>query len=346
MPVPDLLHQLLTAPSPSGSEERASAVWRAAAAPFAEVSGDTLGSSFARVAGRSGGPVCALVGHIDEIGVIATHVDDQGIVWIRRIGGFGVEPLVGQRVEFLSGVKGLVARRRDTATPQAERKIADISDLHVDIGARDGDEARSLVRPGDAAVLSAEPAELLNGRIVSRSLDNRLGAYIALEAARRTAEAGAPGDVVAIAAAQEEIGCHGARTAVFALDPDLALVFDVTTASDSPGADPKDDGEHALGSGPTILRGPLLHPRLVELLVETAEADGIPYTLEAAGGQTNTDADYTHISRAGVPTGVVSVPLRYMHSPSELGQLSDVEDAIRLTLGFLQRLEPGTSFAR
>jgi putative aminopeptidase FrvX len=129
VPVPDLLHQLLTAPSPSGSEERATAVWREAAAPFAEVTGDTLGSSFARVAGGAGGPVCALVGHIDEIGVIATHVDEQGFVWIRRIGGFGAEPLVGQRVEFLNGVKGVVARRRDTATPLSERRIADVKDL-------------------------------------------------------------------------------------------------------------------------------------------------------------------------------------------------------------------------
>ncbi len=344
MPIPDLLLQLLTAPAPSGSEERAAAVWRAAAEPFAEVWGDTLGSSFARVTGAGGGSVCALVGHIDEIGVIATHVDERGFVAIRRIGGFGAEPLVGQRVEFLTGVKGVIARQRDSSPRGTERKTAEIKDLHVDIGARDGAEARSLVLPGDAAVLSAEPVELPNGRIVSRSLDNRLGAYIALETARRVSDP--PGDVVAIAAAQEEIGCHGARTAVFALEPDLALVFDVTTASDSPGADPKDDGEHALGSGPTILRGPLLHPRLVELLVEAAEADGIPFTFEVAGGNTNTDADYTHISRGGVPTAVVSVPLRYMHSPSELAQLSDVEDAIRLAVGFLRRLVPGLNLAR
>ena len=346
MSIPALLRTLLTAPAPSGSEERASAAWREAAAPFAQVSSDVLGSSFARVPGRAGGPVCALVGHIDEIGVIATHVDEHGFVSIRRVGGFAAEALVGQRVEFLSGVKGVVARRRDSTTPASERKAADIQDLHVDVGARDADEARTLVRPGDPAVLSAEPVELPNGRVVSRSLDNRLGAYVALETARRAAEAGAPGDVVAIAAAQEEIGCHGARTAVFALEPDLALVFDVTTASDFPGADPADDGEHALGSGPAILRGPLLHPRLVDLLVETAEADGIPYTLEVAGGQTGTDADYTHISRGGVPTAVVSFPLRYMHSPSELAQLSDVEDAIRLAVGFVQRLEPGLDLAR
>ena len=346
MSIPDLLLELLTAPAPSGSEERAAAAWRAAAAPFAEVWGDTLGSSFARVTGASGGPVCALVGHIDEIGVIATHVDERGFVAIRRIGGFGAEPLVGQRVEFLSGVKGVIARQRDSVPHGTERKAADVRDLHIDVGARDGAEGRSLVRPGDAAVLSAEPAELPNGRIVSRSLDNRLGAYIALEAARRAAASGSPGDVVAIAAAQEEIGCHGARTAVFALEPDLALVFDVTTASDSPGADPKDDGEHALGSGPTVLRGPLLHPRLVELLVEAADAEAIPYTLEVAGGNTNTDADYTHISRGGVPTAVVSVPLRYMHSPVELVSLADIQVAAELIAAFAKRLEPGMSFAR
>ena len=120
----------------------------------------------------------------------------------------------------------------------------------------------------------------------------------------------------------------------------------MTTATDSPGGDPQDDGEHALGSGPTIMRGPLLHPRLVELLVEVAEADGIPYTLEVAGGQTNTDADFTTSAAAACPRRSSRFRLRYMHSPSELAQLSDVEDAIRLTVGFLPRLEPGLNLAR
>ncbi len=346
MPLPELLSDLVRAPAPSGSEERAAAVWREAAEPFAEVSGDTLGSSFARVAGTRGGPTAALVGHIDEVGFIATHVDEQGYVAIRRIGGSNPEVLVGQRVEFLSGVRGIAARRRDAVTPPSERKGADIKDLHVDVGAPDAEEARSLVKAGDAGVIAAEPYELLHGRLASRALDNRLGAYVALEAARRAAEAGPPGDVVAIAAAQEEIGCHGARTAVFALQPDLALVFDVTTTSDYPGTDPKDDGQRSLGSGPVILRGPILHPRIVELLIETAEAEKIPYTLEVAGGDSHTDADETHVSRSGVPTGVVSIPLRYLHSPIELCDLADVEACVRLAVAFLQRLEPGLSFAR
>jgi putative aminopeptidase FrvX len=344
VPVPPLLDELLRAPGPSGVEERPAAVWRAAAAGFAEVSSDTIGTSVARVAGTAGGPSCALIGHMDEIGFIATHVDDQGFVSIRRVGGYNPEVLVGQRVEFLSGVRGVVARRREQ-TPLSERKNARFEDLHVDVGARDGDEARGLVRPGDVGVFAAEPLELREGRVVSRALDNRLGCYVALEAARRVAGE-APGDVIAIAATQEETGAHGVRSAVFGLDPQLALVFDVTTASDVPGADPREDGKHELGSGPTILRGTIIHPRISELLIECAEAGGIPHTIEVAGGVSMTDADAIHLSRAGVPTGLVSIPLRYMHSAIELCDLADVEAAVRLTVAFLRRLRPGLSFAR
>jgi putative aminopeptidase FrvX len=344
VPVPTLLDELLRAAGPSGLEERPAAVWRAAAAEFAEVSSDTLGTSVARVAGGRGGPTCALIGHMDEIGFIATHVDDQGFVSIRRVGGYNPEVLVGQRVEFLSGVRGVVARRREQ-TPIAERKNARIEDLHVDVGARGGEDAKSLVRPGDVGVFAAEPLELREGRLASRALDNRLGCYVALEAARRVAGE-APGDVVAIAATQEETGAHGVRSAVFGLDPDLALVFDVTSTSDVPGADPREDGRHELGSGPTILRGTIVHPTISELLVECAEAEAIEYTIEVAGGVSMTDADATHLSRAGTPTGLLSIPLRYMHSPIELCDLGDVEAAIQLTVAFLRRLEPGLSFAR
>jgi endoglucanase len=341
--VPPLLDELLRAPGPSGLEERPAGVWRRAAAEVAEVSSDTVGTSVARVAGGSG-PSCALIGHVDEIGFIATHVDDQGFVSIRRVGSYNPEVLVGQRVEFLTGLRGVVARRREQ-TPVSERKNARFEDLHVDVGARGGEEAKSLVQPGDVGVFAAEPLELREGRLVSRALDNRLGCYVALEAARRLAGE-APGEVIAIAATQEETGAHGVRSAVYGLEPDLALVFDVTSTSDVPGADPREDGRHELGSGPTILRGTIIHPRISELLVECAEAEGIPYTIEVAGGVSMTDADATHLSRAGLPTGLVSIPLRYMHSPIELCDLGDVEATIRLTVAFLRRLEPGLSFAR
>jgi endoglucanase len=227
------------------------------------------------------------------------------------------------------------------------KKVPKLEDLHIDIGANDGDDARAQVRLGDVAVIAAEPVELLNDRVISRSMDNRLGAYVALEAARLVSEAGgAPGDVAALAVAQEEITFAGSRTTAFALDPGVAIVVDVTFSTDPPGHNLKELGKHPTGSGPVISRGSTLHPQVFELLYETAEAQDIPFTVDVAGGRTGTDADAVHLSRAGVPTGVVSIPLRYMHSPVELVQLDDVDNAARLIAAFAQRLGPGTSFER
>jgi len=170
---------------------------------------------------------------------------------------------------------------------------------------------------------------------------------VAAEAARLVAEAGgAPGDVVALAVVQEETSFAGARTSAFAVDPDLAIVVDVTFATDQPGIELGPMTKHPLGSGPVIARGTVLHPRVTELLYETAEADEIPYTLESLGRMTGTDADAVHASRTGVPTAVVSVPIRYMHSPVELVSLGDIELAAKLIAAFAQRLAPGMSFER
>ena len=201
-----------------------------------------------------------------------------------------------------------------------------IKDLHIDIGAKDGDEARGMVRIGDVAVIDAQPVDLPNGRLVSRALDNRVGCYVAAEAARLVAaDGGAPGDVVALAVAQEETTFAGSRTSAFALEPDLAIVVDVTFATDQPGVELGPMTKHKLGSGPVIARGTTLHPAVTELLHDTAEQEDLPFTVESLGRGTGTDADAIHLSRSGVPTGLVSVPLRYMHSPVELVSLDDIE---------------------
>jgi putative aminopeptidase FrvX len=349
--VPPVLRSLLTAPGPSGYESAPSAVWRDAASGFADVSGDTLGSSVARVRGTGGGPLLAVVGHIDEIGLIVTHIDDSGFVFFRGVGGWSGEVLRGQQVEILTregSIPGVVERARQRLRAGQEPQRTELQDLHIDIGARDGDDAKRLVRNGDVAVIAAEPVELPNGRVASRSMDNRLGAYIALEAARLVAEAGgAPGDVAAVAAVQEEVGDFGgARTVTFALEPAIAIAVDVTHSTDVPGGDPKIEGEHGLGSGPAISRGSTINPRVFELLVEAAEAEGIPYTIEVSAGTTNTDMDAMHLSRAGVATGLVSIPLRYMHTPTEIVDLADVEKCARLIAAFAIRLDPHASFAR
>jgi endoglucanase len=291
------------------------------------------------------------MGHIDEIGLIVTHIDDQGYLWFGSVGGWDAQILVGQRVVLDTRhgpVAGVVGKKPIHLLREEDRKkLAEIRDLHIDIGAKDGADARERVRIGDVAVIDADPVELPNGRLVSRALDNRLGSFVALEVARLVAEAGgSEWELAAVAVAQEEITFGGSRTSAFALEPDAAIVVDVTHATDAPGVEVKEIGKHELGSGAVISRGSTLHPGLFELLHETAEREQIPFTVEASARATGTDADAVHISRAGVPTGLVSIPIRYMHSPVELVQLEDVHACARLIAATALRLEGETTFSR
>jgi putative aminopeptidase FrvX len=353
--VPQILLDLLAARGPSGYERAPAAVWREAAAAFAEVSTDIIGTPLALVSPKHGydGPARRLLvmGHIDEIGLIVTHIDDDGYLWFAAVGGWDAQILVGQRVVLDTAdgpLRGVVGKKPIHLLRDEERKkVADIRELHIDVGARDGEQARELVRVGDVAVIDAQPVELLGGRLSSRALDNRLGSFVALEVARLLAESGgAQWELAAVAVAQEEISFGGSRTSAFALEPDAAIVIDVTHATDAPGIDVKQAGKHELGSGPVISRGSTLNPAMFELLRETAEAEKIPFTVEASARATGTDADAVHISRAGVPTGLVSIPLRYMHSPVELVQLDDVHACARLIAAAAQRLDGDSTFAR
>jgi putative aminopeptidase FrvX len=332
MPLPDVLRSLLTATGPSGYETAPARAFAEACAPFAEVQTDVMGSVTARVKGTGDGPTVAIVGHIDEIGLIVTHIDEKGYLYFIGVGGWDPVILVGQRVLL---------------KPEERRAAAELKDLHIDIGAKDGDEAKALVRIGDVAVIDAEPLELPNDRFVARAMDNRLGCFVAYEAARLVAEAGgAAGDVVAVAAVQEEITFAGARTTAYSLQPDVVVVVDVTHATDAPGIDEKENGSHPFGSGPVIERGSTMHPRVFEELVAAAEAERIDHTLSASARFTGTDADAIHVARQGIPTGLVSLPLRYMHSPVEVVQLGDVLAGAQLIAAFAQRLSGETSFER
>jgi putative aminopeptidase FrvX len=352
MAIPELLRRLLTAPGPSGYEGAAAAVWREAASEFAEVSSDALGSSVARVSGTGGGPLLALLGHIDEIGLLVTHVDEHGFVYVMTVGGTRPDVLLGQRVGLVTrggSVPGVIGRKGGKRPKPGEKpEPVGLDDLHVDVGARSRDEALGLLQIGDVAVIAGQPVELAGGRIASRSLDNRLGAYVALEAARAVGDAGgAPGEVAAVAAVQEEVGDYGgARTSVFALEPQVALAIDVTGATDIPEGDPKVDGEAKLGAGPIINRGSTINPKVFELLVAAAEAEGIPYAINVSAGDTHTDMDAAYGSRTGVATGLVSLATRYIHTPGEVVSLDDVEAAVRLIAAFAVRLEPGLDFTR
>ncbi len=352
MPIPELLTKLLTAAGPSGHESAPARVWREYCAGFAqEVGGDKVGSSFARVAGTSDGPTLAVIGHIDEIGLHVSHIEDDGYLRFGQVGGWDAGVLIGQRVQLRTrngDVLGVIGRKPIHLLKDEDRKkVPEFKELHIDIGAKDGDEARELVRIGDVAVIDAAPLEFRHDRVVSRALDNRVGCYVAAETARLVSEAGgAPGDVLALAVAQEETTFAGARTTAFFHQPDVAIVVDLTFATDQPGVELGQITQHPLDSGPVIARGTSLHPLVFELLYEAGEAEGIPFTLESLGKGTGTDADAIHASRAGVPTGLVSVPCRYMHSPVEMVSVADIDATAQLIAAFARRLEPGVSFER
>jgi endoglucanase len=350
--IPEQLERLLRAAGPSGHEREAARVWREWCSSFAaEVSGDSLGSSRAVVPGVADGPRLAIVGHIDEIGLHVTHIDDEGFLHFGQVGGWDATVLVGQRVRLLTrdGTLGGVIGRKPIHLLEDEdrKKVPELKRLHIDIGVKDGEEARKLVRMGDVAVIDAGPEELQDGVVVSRALDNRVGCYVAAETARLVAETGgAPGDVVALAVVQEETTFAGSQTSAFALKPDVAIAVDVTFATDQPGVELGERTKHTLRSGPVIARGTALHPRVFELLFDAAEAEQIPFTVESIGRRTGTDADAIYGSRRGVPTGLVSVPLRYMHSPVEMATVEDIQAAARLIAAFARRLDPGISFER
>jgi endoglucanase len=347
---PKLLEGLLRAPAPSGYEGPASDVWREAAS-FASLSTDALGSSVARIGDEGAAPLLAVVGHIDEIGLVITHVDEKGFLYFAPIGGWDAQILIGQRVQVQAkagAVPGVVGRKPIHLLKEEQRKkVVELRDMHIDIGAVDEKDALDRVRVGDPVVIAADPVLLAGGRLISRSLDNRLGAYVALESLRRVRERGElRGQMAAVAAVQEEIGSKGAATTAFSLGPDLALAVDGTHATDAPGVEEKELGRHPLGSGPVIGRGSTLSPRIFELLVETAERLDAPYSVEASGRATWTDADAIQIARGGIPAGLISIPVRYMHSPVEMVDLGDVEATVELVAAFASVLEPELDLTR
>jgi endoglucanase len=233
--------------------------------------------------------------------------------------------------------------------PEEREKAARLADLWIDVGAggRDAAAARGL-RVGDAAVLDAAMVRLGGDLIASRAVDDRIGAFVVLEALRILRERGTrlAAEVTAVATTQEELGPHGAgaRTSAYRLDPQVALVVDVTFATDAPRVEKKQNGEHKLGGGPVLARGSAVHPLVFDRLTEAAEGAGIPYTLQANGRATYTDADSIFLSRTGVATGVVSVPNRYMHSPNEIVSLRDLRATATLLAEFVSRLESGADF--
>ncbi|HEY7194787.1 MAG TPA: M20/M25/M40 family metallo-hydrolase [Gemmatimonadales bacterium] len=345
------LKQLLDTAGPSGFEQAPARVWRDEVGKFADdVQADVHGNSVASLNAK-GRPRVMFTGHIDEIGLQITHIDEDGYLYFNGIGGWDSQVLVGQRVLILARqgpVHGVVGKK---AVHQIKKedldRVTKVIDLWIDIGAASHDEAAKRIRIGDPGVLDSRVEEFPNGRIVSRSVDNRIGAFVAAEALRRLAsQRPKHAAVFSVASTREEIAWtgSGARTSAVGIEPDVAIVVDVTHATDYPGADKKHTGDHKLGDGVVLSRGSSVSSVVFDLLVECAEQAKIPFTIQAAPHDTGTDADAIYNAMRGIPTGLVSVPNRYMHSPNEMVALEDLDRAAELLATFARRLEPGTSF--
>ncbi len=343
------LERLLDTPGPSGFESAAARVWRDEARAFAEVHSDVAGNSVAEVH-PGGAPTIMLAGHIDEIGVIVTYIDDDGFVYLGAIGGWDPQVLVGQRIRFQGregDVVGVVGKKSIHLQRAEEReKAVRLTDLWVDVGATDRADARQRLAVGDPGVIDTRLVRMPNGRIASRAIDDRIGAFVVLEALRRYAAEPGRCRVAAVATTQEEIGYHGGGALIAAsrLNPAMAIAVDVTHASDHPTMEKKEVGDQRLGSGPVLARGSVVSPVVLGLLVDVASRLDVPVSIQAAGRDTSTDADFIQIAREGVATALVSIPNRYMHSPNEMVSLDDVDRAVSLLAEACRAVSTETDF--
>ncbi|MBI5383968.1 MAG: M42 family metallopeptidase [Verrucomicrobia bacterium] len=346
----DFLRTLLNTPSPSGYEARGQRVWLDYARQFAdETFSDAYGNCVA-VLNKGGSPRLMLAAHADEIAMAVNFITKEGFIYVRRIGG--VDPAItkAQRVIIHTRggpVKGVVGNVAPHLTKlDKERKVPEMHDLFIDLGVSSQKEAEKLVRIGDPITL-ADEFEVLRGDVaVSRAFDNRIGTFAVAETLRllRESKAKIVPEVCAVSNIMEEGGLLGARQIAYSLKPDVALVVDVTHATDCPTINQQQHGDVKLGHGPAITHGGPNHAEVVARLEEVAKKQRIQLQHEASSNSTGTDTDVIFWTRGGIPSALISLPNRYMHSPVELVSLKDLEQIPRLMAAFVSSLKPGEEF--
>jgi len=342
--------ELIEAPSPSGFEQPAQRVIREALADVADdVRTDVMGNVVAHVKGPEGAPRLMLAGHCDEIGFMVKYVDDQGYLFFAPIGGVDAHLVPGQRVTVhtsggsLAGVVGkrpihqIEAKDRETVVP--------FKSQFIDIGCSSKDEAVKLVSIGDPVTFRVGVERLLGTRLTSRAFDDKMGAFIVAQVLREVRRQNRMTvDLHGVSTVQEEVGLRGGATSAYGVQPDLGIAVEVGFASDYPGADHKDLGEVSLGKGPVIARGPNINPVLFDLLKKTAEEENIPCQIMGIPRATGTDANVMQLVHGGVATALISIPLRYMHTPVEVLDWADLEGAVKLLSALCCRITKDHSF--
>ena len=343
----DFLKRLMSAISPSGHELDAVRLFRKEGEGFAaEVRTDVHGNTDV-VVNPGGSPRVMLAGHYDEIGFIVTLIDARGYLWVAPIGGWDPQIPQGQRVSIRTAkgvVPGIMGKMPiHVQKPEDRKQVTPLTDLWVDIGAKNRKEAEKWVAVGDPMVIDQGVGELPNGLLAGRAFDDRAGAFVVLEAARLLAGMSPQAEVHAVGTVQEEIGSRGAATSAFGIAPDVGIAVDVTFATDHPMMESaeKREGKVTLGGGPVLTRGANINPVLYEHLQRTAKKRKIPTQVVADGRATPTDADPIQITRAGVAAALVSIPLRYMHTPGEIVSVDDLDRTIQLVAHAVAEMKPG-----
>lgn len=332
-----LLREIMGLPCPSGFEAPVQRRIRSHMKGFADrVWTDVHGNVFGVLNERAPLKVM-LAGHVDEIGLMITHIDKQGFLYFAAIGGIDAQVLPGARVRVHAAggtVPGVIGRKPIHLMEAKDReKPVKMSDLWMDIGARDRKDAEKAVAVGDVATVLGGMEMVRNELATARAFDDRIGAFVVVESLRRLSRLPKKKlrvAVYAVSTVQEELGLRGARTAAFSIEPQAGIAVDVGFASDWPGADKKTVGDVKLGEGPILHRGANINPVLGEWLVKTARKRRIPFQMQAEPRATGTDANAMQVTRGGVATALVSVPNRYMHTPVEMVSLKDVESSVKL----------------
>ncbi len=345
------LERLLAAPSPSGYEQPAQRVFREYVAPFCQVSGDVLGNVYGFIPGTGKERLkVMLVGHSDEIGLQVKYIDDKGFLYFAAIGGVDAHLTPGKVVQIHTAegpVVGVVGKRPIHLMDAKDREtVVKLDSQYIDIGAKDKKEAQKLVRVGDCITFNSQFTRLQGDRAASRGFDDKAGSFVVAEVLRLVSleKKKLAVDLYGVSSVQEEIGLRGGTTSSYTVNPDVGICVEVDFATDQPDVERKHNGEVALGKGPILTRGPNINHALFELLYGTAQKEKIPVQLTANPRGTGTDANVMQISRGGVATALVKLPLRYMHTPVEVVSLGDLEQAAKLIVATLKQIKSTTTF--
>ncbi|MBC7189197.1 M42 family metallopeptidase [Candidatus Aerophobetes bacterium] len=342
------LKKLIEAPSPSGFERPAQKVVKEELESFADKVHTDIHGNVIAVKNPEGKPRIMLAGHCDEVGFMVRYIDEDGFIYFSPIGGIDAHIVPGQRVKIHTKegpVLGVVGKKPIHVLEEEEKKkVVRISEQWIDIGLKGKKEVEKIVKVGDPVTFCWELERLQGESIVARGLDDKIGTFIVCEVLKSLSETSFKAALFAVSTVQEEVGLRGARTAAFFIDPDIGIAVDADSATDFPGMDKKKEGEIKLGEGPVISVGPNINPKVGSMLIEIAKSKNLPYQIAGEPRATPTDANVIQINKMGVATGLVSVPVRYLHTPVEVVSLKDVENAITLLKEFILLVKDRESF--